>query len=166
MCRVRMAAAVPSPPQLPPHLEAGRRAEAAAPVVNSKLHNIVLQYLRHQHRQACMQAPMPISTLPPMSLITSNPLPQVGLQSSQHCTQCMKHQSCPSLPATPSVIACYQLGLSTVTTRSVEPLLIVPGRRARCFAAEHHDALVALSEDYVCLVPCIVKAYVPCLHLL
>jgi hypothetical protein len=46
--------------------------------VSSKLSSIVLQYLRHQHKAACLKAAAPISTLPPMSLLRPNTLPQVA----------------------------------------------------------------------------------------
>lgn len=37
-----------------------------------------MQYLRQQHRQACLQAPVPIATLPPLSLLTPTSIPEVG----------------------------------------------------------------------------------------
>ncbi|KAK9811850.1 hypothetical protein WJX72_011159 [[Myrmecia] bisecta] len=79
LSRASIRAAVQSPPET-----TGRLGEPAplrnhstpAAIVSSKLNSIVMQYLRHQHRQACMAAAAPISTLPPMSLLRPHTLPQ------------------------------------------------------------------------------------------
>ncbi|KAK9813653.1 hypothetical protein WJX73_001935 [Symbiochloris irregularis] len=52
------------------------RRNSALPSGDSKLSGIVMQYLRQQHRQACMQAPVPIATLPPLSLLSPSPIPE------------------------------------------------------------------------------------------
>ena len=44
--------------------------------MGSRLSSIVLQYLRQQHKAACMSARQPVSTLPPLSLVHPNTLPQ------------------------------------------------------------------------------------------
>lgn len=43
----------------------------------SRLHAIVTQHLRQQHRKACLRSAAPTSTLPPMSLLKRHELPQV-----------------------------------------------------------------------------------------
>ena len=43
----------------------------------SRLHAIVTQHLRHQHRKACLRSAAPTTTLPPMSLLKRHELPQV-----------------------------------------------------------------------------------------
>ncbi|BDA44801.1 probable DDB1- and CUL4-associated factor 1 [Coccomyxa sp. Obi] len=62
--------AISSPPD-----RKGHGAGTDTPVA-SKLSSIVMQYLRHQHKAACLKAAAPISTLPPMSLLRPNTLPQ------------------------------------------------------------------------------------------
>ena len=68
------------PMELPRFLEAACREvrTLAGPPANSKLHSIVMAYLKHQHRQACMQSAAPTSTLPPIPLSKPYALPQVG----------------------------------------------------------------------------------------
>ena len=44
---------------------------------SSRLHDIVTQHLRHQHRKACLRSAAPTTTLPPMSLLKRHELPQV-----------------------------------------------------------------------------------------
>ena len=70
----------PEPTELPRFLEAACREvrTLAGPPANSKLHSIVMAYLKHQHRQACMQSAAPTSTLPPIPLSKPYALPQVG----------------------------------------------------------------------------------------
>ena len=43
----------------------------------SRLHAIVTQHLRHQHRKACLRSAAPTMTLPPISLLKRHELPQV-----------------------------------------------------------------------------------------
>lgn len=70
----------PEPPELPRHLEAAIREvrALAGPPAQSKLHSIVMSYLKQQHRQACMQAAAPTATLPPIPLSKPYMLPQVS----------------------------------------------------------------------------------------
>lgn len=72
-CRAATKQAICSPPD-----RKGRGAGTDTPVA-SKLSSIVMQYLRHQHKAACLKAAAPISTLPPMSLLRPNTLPQVSI---------------------------------------------------------------------------------------
>ena len=73
------AVMVLEPQEMPRHLEAACREVRmlAGPPANSKLHTIVMSYLKHQHRQACMQSGAPTSTLPPIPLSKPYALPQV-----------------------------------------------------------------------------------------
>eukprot|EP00803_Ostreobium_quekettii_P004630 evm.model.scf_672.6 EVM.evm.TU.scf_672.6 scf_672:23684-28573(+) len=48
----------------------------SGPNVSSKLNTIVMSYLKHQHRQRCMQSDNPITVIPPLSLLKSQGLPQ------------------------------------------------------------------------------------------
>lgn len=75
-CRATTKQAISSPPD-----RKGRGAGTDTPVA-SKLSSIVMQYLRHQHKAACLKAAAPISTLPPMSLLRPNTLPQVARPSA------------------------------------------------------------------------------------
>ncbi len=50
----------------------------------SRLHAIVTQHLRHQHRKACLRSAAPTTTLPPMSLLKRHELPQVRLSRCLH----------------------------------------------------------------------------------
>ena len=64
----------------PPDTQLRQSAARGAPgerIVHSRLHAIVMQHLRHQHKAACLKAAAPISTLPPMSLLRPKTLPQV-----------------------------------------------------------------------------------------
>ncbi|KAG1680099.1 hypothetical protein FOA52_000212 [Chlamydomonas sp. UWO 241] len=65
------------PTDLPRHLEAAIREvrKTAGAPANSKLHSIVMSYLKHQYRQACMHAAAPTSTLPPIPLSKPYALP-------------------------------------------------------------------------------------------
>jgi hypothetical protein len=45
----------------------------------SRLSNIVLSYLRSQHRAACLSAAQPVGVLPPVSLLHPYKLPQARL---------------------------------------------------------------------------------------
>lgn len=56
----------------PPDCHSGENAADG-----SRLSSIMLQYLRQQHKTACLSARQPVSTLPPLSLTSANPLPQV-----------------------------------------------------------------------------------------
>lgn len=77
LCRSTLKQAIASPPDRKgPHAAGALGAVSDAPV-SSKLSSIVLQYLRHQHKTACLKAAAPISTLPPMSLLRPNTVPQV-----------------------------------------------------------------------------------------
>lgn len=73
-CRASAHLAVASPP---PRSTARPAANVASQAEQSRLSGIVLQYLRHQHRHACLQAPVPIATLPPLSLLAPSALPEV-----------------------------------------------------------------------------------------
>jgi len=57
----------------------------------SRLHAIVTQHLRHQHRKACLRSAAPTTTLPPMSLLRRHELPQVRLLSCWHLTAPLAH---------------------------------------------------------------------------
>ena len=70
---------VASPPDTPQQQSAALgKANASERTVHSRLHAIVMQHLRHQHKAACLRSAAPISTLPPMSLLRPKSLPQVS----------------------------------------------------------------------------------------
>ncbi len=61
--------AVPAPAETPGHVQAAARDLTSGPAVNSRLNAIIMSYLKQQYRQACMAAPTPMATQPPMSLL-------------------------------------------------------------------------------------------------
>ncbi|GLI63938.1 hypothetical protein VaNZ11_007079, partial [Volvox africanus] len=65
-------------PELPAHVEAAARDLhlLSRPPAMSKLHHIVMSYLRQQHRQAVMQSAVPTAMLPPISLSRPYVMPQ------------------------------------------------------------------------------------------
>ncbi|GIL71764.1 hypothetical protein Vretifemale_2075, partial [Volvox reticuliferus] len=74
-----MPAAIPvAVPELPSHVEAAVRDLhlLSRPPAMSKLHHIVMSYLRQQHRQAVMQSAVPTAMLPPISLSRPYVMPQ------------------------------------------------------------------------------------------
>ena len=73
-CRASAHHALASPPDRKCMRPA---AGADDPAAGSRLSSIVMQYLRQQHRQACLQAPVPIATLPPLSLLAPSAIPEV-----------------------------------------------------------------------------------------
>ena len=75
----------------PPGAALGATATAGDRAVGSRLSTIVLQYLRQQHKAACMSARQPVSTLPPLSLVHPNTLPQAQhmLDASKSTTRRM-----------------------------------------------------------------------------
>ena len=89
---------VASPPDTPQQQAAPLgKASASERTVHSRLHAIVMQHLRHQHKAACLRSAAPISTLPPMSLLRPKSLPQVACMLSPHmlpCTVCRRALKC------------------------------------------------------------------------
>lgn len=85
MHRSSLRESIASPPQTQQQL-AATHADPGDRLVHSRLHAIVMQHLRHQHKAACLKAAAPISTLPPMSLLRPKSLPQVRCvtRSSQY----------------------------------------------------------------------------------
>ena len=73
LCRAKLSSAVLTPGERRTVL----RACGGGTEVDSRLSAIMVQYLSHQHRTACMAAETPVSTLPPLSLVHPNVLPQV-----------------------------------------------------------------------------------------
>jgi hypothetical protein len=73
------AAGAVLPPEVPPHVEAAARELhlLSRPPALSKLHHIVMSYLRQQHRQAVMQSAVPTAMLPPIPLSRPYVMPQV-----------------------------------------------------------------------------------------
>ena len=70
---------VASPPNTQQQQSAALGAASTSErTVHSRLHAIVMQHLRHQHKSACLRSAAPISTLPPMSLLRPKSLPQVS----------------------------------------------------------------------------------------
>lgn len=61
---------------LPAHTLACISEFSSGPPAGSRLNGIVMNYLKHQHRQACMQCPTPVSVLPPVSLLRPHSLPE------------------------------------------------------------------------------------------
>ena len=89
MRRSSLRESIASPPQTQQQLAAAR-AGLGDSRVHSRLHAIVMQHLRHQHKAACLKAAAPISTLPPMSLLRPKSLPQVRcVTTSSHYTICV-----------------------------------------------------------------------------
>lgn len=65
--------------ELPPHVAAAARELQALsrPPVLSKLHAVVMSYLRQQHRQAVMSSAVPTACLPAIPLAKPYVMPQV-----------------------------------------------------------------------------------------
>lgn len=79
LCRSRIMESVASPPDTQQQQSAALgKANTSERTVHSRLHAIVMQHLRHQHKAACLRSAAPISTLPPMSLLRPKSLPQVS----------------------------------------------------------------------------------------
>ena len=78
--RAKLSSAVLTPGERRTVLRAG----GGGTEVDSRLSAIMVQYLSHQHRTACMAAVTPVSTLPPLSLVHPNVLPQV-YSCAQEC---------------------------------------------------------------------------------
>ncbi len=67
--------AAPAPAEAPPHVRAAARELPGGPAVDSALHTIVTSFLKQQYRAACMAAPTPMATQPPMSLLRPFAMP-------------------------------------------------------------------------------------------
>lgn len=70
-----LSEAVVEPRALPVHIQAAAKEVATGSLVPSKLHNIIISYLRQQHRQACLNSSTPVATIPPMPLLKPYVMP-------------------------------------------------------------------------------------------
>lgn len=82
-CRSALKEALATPPSKN-EAALAKRAAACGEAANSRLSDIVLQFLRQQHKEACLSAEQPVSTLPPLSLSSPNLLPKVFLSLDEN----------------------------------------------------------------------------------